>query len=106
MTEVVIRQLSEEDVKAARELPLFEVAHHGQHQQAQLASLNFARIKEHYHGQSQVLLLTMFGLLDLAEWNALLAKSKSDADITELCGNHQTHSQHFDDQASMEAMSV
>eukprot|EP01083_Nonionella_stella_P148787 471600_1 len=73
LTDLLIEQLSLDEVSLVSELPLLN----------NTECINFSRIKEYYHDYSQVLLLTLYGLLcnqigllNCSEWNDLLQKVK------------------------------
>lgn len=97
---MMIEQLTETEIRALHELPLFVT------KSQDSAQVNFTRIKEYYHGFSQVLLLTVFGLLcnkiglmSTAEWNDLLSftKAMNSKQIKELTAYQDAGQSYFDD---------
>lgn len=91
LTDLMIEQLTAEEMRSLHDLPLFHTKSQDSPQ------INFMRIKEYYHGFSQVLLLTVYGLLcnkigllNIKEWNDLLelTKSKTEKQIKEMVAYH------------------
>jgi len=99
LTDLMIEQLKADEIKDIHELPLFVTKSQDSPQ------INFTRIKEYYHGFSQVLLLTVYGLLcnkigllNIKEWNDLLkeCKNKNITEISEM-ELYQEPGDYFDD---------
>jgi len=100
LTDLMVEQLNADELRQLQKLPAIK------DKNVDCESLNFQRIKEYYQ-HSQVLLAIVFGLLcnkvglmNINEWNALLAcaRDKNEAQIASHDSN--LNSANFDDQSA------